>query len=126
VTVISGHLARDKDGFARIGVSLFELRGIRFIEGEDGGASDTENNDTENETETVDISVYEAKIAELNQAIADRDAQIATLTAEVTAAKAANYDLLNTSPVNDIDAGDELTPEVVDILPENLFGKDED
>lgn len=93
---------------------------------EDEPGTETEPETSTNEPESVDVSVFEAKITELNQAIADRDATIATLTAELTAAKAANYDLLTSSPVADIDAGDELSPEVVDILPENLFGKDDD
>lgn len=48
--------------------------------------------------EVPDISVYEAKIAELNSTLAERDATIATKDAEISAAKVANYDLLMSVP----------------------------
>ena len=52
------------------------------------------------ETDSVetDVSVYEAKISELNGVIAELGTTITALTADLTAAKAANYDLLMTPP----------------------------
>lgn len=109
-------------GIARVGRSIFDLRGIRFVEGEDGNAPDAEV-----ETETaVDVSVYEAKIAELSATIAELEATIAVKDAEIVATKAANYDLLTASPVAEIEAGEELSPDAVDVTPEDLFGKDDD
>lgn len=45
-----------------------------------------------------DTSIFEAKIAEQNAAIAARDATIASLTADLSVSKAANYDLVMAVP----------------------------
>lgn len=50
------------------------------------------------DTVSPDISAYEAKIAAQESTIAERDTSIGTLTAELSASKAANYDLLMSVP----------------------------
>lgn len=45
-----------------------------------------------------DVSAYEAKISELTASLAERDASLSGLTADLTASKAANYDLLISGP----------------------------
>lgn len=68
-------------------------------------------NPTEPETPTVDTSLYEAKIAELNSQIIALNEVNAALTLEIQAQKAANYDLLiaggDTDDNTDIDTDDE-------------------
>lgn len=74
----------------------------------------------------TDVSVYEAKIAELTGVIAERDAAIASLTADITIAKAANYDLLMNGAA---EAAADNEPATPDDDPENVdvddfFGED--
>lgn len=75
---------------------------------------------------TVDVALYEAKIAELTATVADLTAQVAAKDAEIVAAKAANYDLLTSVPVPEVDAGDQISPDVdEDIDVADLFGDKE-
>jgi hypothetical protein len=78
------------------------------------------------ETPTVpDTATMQAKIDELTLALADRDVIVADLSAQVVAAKAANYDLLmqipGTAPVEEVEETDDSDIDVSD-----LFGEDED
>jgi len=93
----------------------------------ENGASEELNPEVPNTTpdapedNTADLAA--AKVAELTLALAAKDQRIAELTAEVQAAKAANYDLLMATPGadattedgGDIDADDELDPDDVTI-----------
>jgi hypothetical protein len=71
---------------------------------------------------TVDNSVLEAAIAERDIIIAQRDATIADLNANVQATKAANYDLLMSLPnsgdteVQESNDFDDDTPDVDDLF----------
>lgn len=77
--------------------------------------------------EPVDVSLFEAKIAELTVKVAELEATVAAKDAEITAAKAANYDLLTTTPIPDVEAGDEISPDATEeITPDDLFGKDDE
>jgi hypothetical protein len=69
----------------------------------ENSSAETLNPEPENTTpdaSTVDntAELADAKIAELTLVIAAKDQRIAELTAEVQAAKAANYDLLMATP----------------------------
>lgn len=78
------------------------------------------------ETPTVDVALYEAKIAELTAINAELTATIATKDAEIVAAKAANYDLLTATPIPDVEAGDQISPDATeDISIDDLFGDKE-
>lgn len=76
-----------------------------------------------NVAETVDVSAYEAKIETLNATIAERDAALVASAAELTAAKAANYDLLMAVPGTAEVVPDEVSDET-DTDISDLFGKD--
>lgn len=54
------------------------------------------------EVNIPDVSVFEAKIAAQDATLAERDAQISTYAADLSASKAANYDLLMSIP-KDVD-----------------------
>ena len=73
----------------------------------------------------VDVSVYEAKIAELESAVADRDNVIIAKDAEITAAKAANYDLLMSVPSDTDDTNVIVDDSDESVDYSDLFGKDE-
>lgn len=95
---------------------------------EEIGAAGKQTNDTEIKP---DISAYEAKIVELTGIIAERDLVIADLTGQVTATKAANYDLLMAAPmtgdvVTDDASNKDETPDETDVDFSDLFGKDKD
>lgn len=66
-------------------------------------ASEDLNPEPDNTTPTAtpDVSLYEAKIADLNLQILTLNQTIESLNAEVTAQKAANYDLLMATPQGD-------------------------
>ncbi len=73
-----------------------------------------------------DLSTLEAKITELTALVAERDATIADLGAQLVASKAANYDLLMATPATGVvtepnPADDDTDP---DITPADLFGED--
>jgi hypothetical protein len=104
--------------------SKFQLRGIRLLEGEEGAGSVVD--DTTPDIESPDLSTYQAKIDELTTVIADRDAVIADLTLQVTAAKAANYDLLMQVPGNETVTEDVDESDEVDVDVDDLFGDDKD
>lgn len=76
------------------------------------------------EPEAVDVSVYEAKISELNGVIETLNSTIVQLNAEVDRAKAVNYDLMmNGTPTDgDITNGD-IDPEgdPLDVDIDDLF-----
>jgi hypothetical protein len=85
---------------------------------------DEEVEETEVEApETPDLAAYEAKIDELTNTIAERDAAIADLGIQVSAAKAHNYDLLmQIGTPNEEIAADTGSDESFDI--DDLFGED--
>lgn len=65
--------------------------------------------------ESVDVSLLEAKVAQLTIQVAELTEQLAAKDAEIVAAKAANYDLLTATPVPDVEPGDEISPDAVDV-----------
>jgi hypothetical protein len=73
-----------------------------------------------------DISLSEAKVASVESALADKDAEVVNLGKELTSAKSHNYDLLMNIPhtVDEIDppGSDDDTVITVD----KLFGVDND
>lgn len=104
---------------AIIGRTRFALRGIRFDEGEEG------DEPAESETESNVEESAAAKVEILNAQLAERDATIVALQGEITAAKAANYDLLMQIPGSapaapETPADDDET----DIDVDDLFGED--
>jgi len=120
MTVKTAHAKRGSDGLAIIGRTLHDLRGLRFDEGEEGNEPAPE----ETAPEVPDTSAYEAKIAELTATIAERDAAIADLGTQVTAAKSHNYDLLmQIGTPNEEIAADTGVDDSFDI--DDLFGEAE-
>lgn len=123
---------RGSDGLALIGRTLNDLRGIRFVEGEDGGApaaDETPTGETAPDTGTHDESVCAAKITQLetdNAAlIAENEALVAAHATELTAQKAANYDLLQQIP-SDAPATAAIVDDESDVDIDDLFTKKED
>lgn len=114
----------DKDwGLIVITVSpLFYInkRGIKMSEND---TATEPVDDASSVAETVDVSAYEAKIETLNATIAERDATILASAAELTASKAANYDLLMAVPGTAEVVPDEVSDES-DTDISDLFGKD--
>jgi hypothetical protein len=85
----------------------------------------------DDETESVvvddgpDVTVLQAKIDELTGVIAERDASIADLGAQLVASKAANYDLLMAVGGDSTDDTDVVDDSVDDeITIDDLFGED--
>ncbi len=76
---------------------------------------------------TPDVSVYIAKISELEGVIAGKDSEIEALNTALTVSKAANYDLLVQIPTEDeIDPLiDPVTDDSVSGGIDTLFGKKE-
>lgn len=113
---------RDANGMAVIGRPSYALKGIRFAEGEQGDDPADPPADPPADAEPVgeidttppDVSAYAAKIAELTAALAEAESVNATLTAELNAAKAHNYDLLISLPGSEPDITD-TTSEVADV-----------
>lgn len=97
-----------------------------------------ENDDTDTDTDTgdtgtvpdssVDVSAFTAKIAQLESVIAERDATIADLGNQLTAAKAVNYDLLMAVPNDAADTTENTTENEPDDDDgpdiDDLFGDD--
>lgn len=100
-------------------LTKLDLMGIRFLDADEieGATPDPE---------TPDAEAYEAKIAELTGIIAERDASIADLGLQLTAAKAHNYDLLVSVPtdVDPVETDVEVDDNDVDF--DDFFGKDDE
>lgn len=85
--------------------------------------------ETDTEVETgPDSEAYEAKIAELASQLESSNAKVSELETMLTAAKAANYDLLvsvagNTDDTLNGDTG--VTDDDADVDVDDLFGDDE-
>jgi hypothetical protein len=78
---------------------------------DDAPADDAPADDAPADSGTHDESVCSAAIAARDATIGERDALIATLTADLTAQKAANYDLLLAMPGDDSGADDSVSDE---------------
>lgn len=74
---------------------------------------------------TQELSTREAKITELNGAVAERDGSVTKLSAELTAQKARNFDLVSEIPsrdqVNSQSDSDDEKPDASTIKIADLF-----
>lgn len=87
---------------------------------------DTGTADESVEPVETDVSAYVAKISQLESALAEKDAAIADLGNQLTAAKAANYDLLMNPPIPDTNVEDETSDsDDTDVDIDDLFGDSE-
>jgi len=83
---------------------------------------DDKTGDVEPVVEIPDISVYEAKIEELNATVAAESARAADLESALTAAKATNYDLLMATPKDGVPPAEEEIDDVsTDVDIDDLF-----
>lgn len=88
--------------------------------------SDEDNKDSVAEPvleipETVDVTIYESKIAALSDDLAARDLTIADLNEQLNKSKAANYDLLMSTPGDNAVNTDDVVAEPNVVTIDSLF-----
>ena len=84
------------------GISFINTKGVKLTEEEIAAAIAKAAADAREAAlaSMPDVSSFEAKIGELNGFLAERDTTIGTLNTDLSAAKAANYDLIiNGTPI---------------------------